>query len=1572
MRPAPIRFFALFWILLGVGFKSGAQCPDMSVNQALYGTDSWKGYVYNGVNTFDPLAFIGLKDQTTTVFDEQFGTLTTDPPASCPLTPEAFSVRFKNRQDFPCGLYTFNIGSDYGVRFSIDGGTTFLVNIPSGTGYTVTPVTVHLSGGTYDLVLDYFHETGPQRVSFDYVFTAGNFGGVVSGDQTICANPADPAPLTSQSVARFCSELPAGYQWEVNIDGNGYNQIPGATMVTYDPPAGLAAGSYLYRRRATSSASELIYSNEISVVIDIPQGDETAFGTDEWNAYAYEGADNFSSGYLGSFTEAVNFNNNLDAVVVDGCDLPVENFSIRYKMERNIVTCDGYDITIGAEGGGARLYVDGTLVIDGYAPVTSLATYSINLFLDPGSHEFILEYYNNAGANSVSFNMTASGNTGGGGVIGADQVACGATYDPIAFTSIEPAEFCGGGAVTYEWQRSDDGTFPGIVVGGNSPTFDEGSLPPGTYYYRRSATDGSVTVQSNIIVVQVQEPEGDENTYASEAWYGYAYQGSTIATGTYLGYFDIATATFDFDFTCEACDMPINGCDLYTEDFSTRLKSTQDIDDCGGYDVTIGAQGGGVRLYVNGDLVIDGSGTNETYTEYTRNIYLDGLTNFDIEYFNVSGPNRVSFNYTLVSPDGSGGIISGNQNLCMPTLDPAPFTSITEAQFCSGPPTSYRWEVLEDGDWVPAVPAGNAATYDIPSGLAPGEYTYRRVAIFGAVELPSNELEVLAYSPNGDEVSFGENQWIGYVYDNQEDWENDYRGQIIRPTNFDESFCAGLCQFPTDGCPVNGTGFSVLFKNRLDFECGSYLITIGGDDGVELSINGIPEPGLSALTQHPYLTYSKVIYFDQASPDTELELKYFEASGPNRVSFSSVFLGPGWAGEIAGDQYSCDPGLLPDPLTNVEDAVSCAGAPITYQWQYSLDGLGWKDIDTDGDGPTYTPTDPIDVTHYYRRQAIIEGYTLNSNVITIEIDPPQGDEVTYGQNQWIGYVYDALDGPERDPINYVGYMIENTNFDQTFCGSKCIQAINGCNFETESFAIKYFNEMTLECGTYRVTIGFNNGAQLFIDGDQIFSEWWVHGGYETREFEVLLGGTHEFNFNFLDAGNESSAFGRANRVTFNIEYLGPGTPARIGNNQVLCGTDAPNQLREFIAPEFVCDPDPDTPPDYQWQISSDEVNWTDIPGATGTAYTPPAGHTFTRYYRLRNTNDMGEELYSNVVTVVYDDELPPHDGSEYGMAPQWIAHVYDGPDNYVMNYHGSFIQEMTDNAFGQSFCGENCVFPIDGCDIVTNTFSVQFKTQIDLAPGEYTFTLASIGAVRLTISGGEFVSPVDVVSDGYHGWPVREVSNGSPLELQGGTYYLDLYFYDNFDQNIVSFSYIYTPLPVTWHSFSGYFADGQSFLKWQTASEINNEGFDVEHSVDGANFTRIGWVDGNGSTNVAQEYQFVHNNPAPGWNYYRLRQVDYDGQYEYSRFIPVFADDLPSVEIHPNPLTNQWLYLSRINTDQAVEVSVTNMMGQDPFVLIQDPMLPTCFHLPRRLAPGLYHVRIRMGEAVYTRKLVIE
>src|SRR5690606_34693438 len=225
----------------------------------------------------------------------------------------------------------------------------------------------------------------------------------------------------------------------------------------------------------------------------------------------------------------------------------------------------------------------------------------------------------------------------------------------------------------------------------------------------------------------------------------------------------------------------------------------------------------------------------------------------------------------------------------------------------------------------------------------------------------------------------------------------------------------------------------------------------------------------------------------------------------------------------------------------------------------------------------------------------------------------------------------------------------------------------------------------------------------------VLSEYWIHDPYETLETTLYFEeGPHKFRYEYREDLH-------GNRVSFNIEYLGAGTPARIGSMQSICDAPYdPNPINQFVAPVFECNPD--ATPDYQWQVSVDSVTWTDIPLANSSSYDPPAGHTFTRYYRRKDTNDVGEELFSDVVVIVYNDDPRLHDGSEYGTAPERIAHVYDGMDNFT-DYQGSFIQTMVGDAFDQSFCGPNCVFPIDGCDIVTNTFTVRFRTQINLTEG---------------------------------------------------------------------------------------------------------------------------------------------------------------------------------------------------------------------------------------------------------------
>ncbi len=105
-------------------------------------------------------------------------------------------------------------------------------------------------------------------------------------------------------------------------------------------------------------------------------------------------------------------------------------------------------------------------------------------------------------------------------------------------------------------------------------------------------------------------------------------------------------------------------------------------------------------------------------------------------------------------------------------------------------------------------------------------------------------------------------------------------------------------------------------------------------------------------------------------------------------------------------------------------------------------------------------------------------------------------------------------------------------------------------------------------------------------------------------------------------------------------------------------------------------------------------------------------------------------------------------------------------------------------------------------------------------------------------------------------------------------------------------------LPVELANFEVACEDATPILVWQTASEYNNDYFSIQHTIDGYNYTTIGTVDGAGTTSAAQNYRFAITNPAYFSGYYRLKQIDFDGKFDYSplRFSNCNNDD-PFVQI---------------------------------------------------------------------------
>jgi hypothetical protein len=169
-------------------------------------------------------------------------------------------------------------------------------------------------------------------------------------------------------------------------------------------------------------------------------------------------------------------------------------------------------------------------------------------------------------------------------------------------------------------------------------------------------------------------------------------------------------------------------------------------------------------------------------------------------------------------------------------------------------------------------------------------------------------------------------------------------------------------------------------------------------------------------------------------------------------------------------------------------------------------------------------------------------------------------------------------------------------------------------------------------------------------------------------------------------------------------------------------------------------------------------------------------------------------------------------------------------------------------------------------------------------------------------------------------------------------------------------------LPVNLISFNAQPMGEKVELAWQTAWEKNSKEFVVQRSSDLKEFGDLATLPAAGDAQSRNSYTFTDHSPLPGTNYYRLRMVDFDGTYEYSKVIDAqLRPDQPLVLVSPNPATAQLIRLRAFNTD-ASSLRLTNLLGQEvPFrthssggeVLELLPLQP--------LTPGLYLLTLQQG-----------
>ncbi len=168
-----------------------------------------------------------------------------------------------------------------------------------------------------------------------------------------------------------------------------------------------------------------------------------------------------------------------------------------------------------------------------------------------------------------------------------------------------------------------------------------------------------------------------------------------------------------------------------------------------------------------------------------------------------------------------------------------------------------------------------------------------------------------------------------------------------------------------------------------------------------------------------------------------------------------------------------------------------------------------------------------------------------------------------------------------------------------------------------------------------------------------------------------------------------------------------------------------------------------------------------------------------------------------------------------------------------------------------------------------------------------------------------------------------------------------------------------------------------ALLGWRTASERNNLGFDIERSSDGRSWQTLALVPGHGTTQEEQSYAYTDERPQPGENYYRLKQVDFDGKFEYSdiRSVVMGSGAKDVAGIYPNPTHSGLVRLDYYAEKEGdLSVSVFDALGR--LMIHQNQPLQAERNLLQfdfsQLAPGTYSVLLVDGANQVHRTLTIQ
>jgi hypothetical protein len=1109
--------------------------------------------------------------------------------------------------------------------------------------------------------------------------------GSIGNDQTICYNdtPAIIATLENPSGASNSFT----YSWESSLNNSTWNPIPGANLVSYQPPA-LSQTTY-FKKRVIDANCNSVYTNTVTVTVRLA----------------------FSIGSIGSSQTICN---GVTPTLLKDATAPTGGQgTYTYLWESSLNNTDWSIITGATESS----YQPGALTATKY-------------YRRKVTDALCGNGYNNTVTITVNPVFSV-------GSIASPQTICINTT-PALLTSTSPSGGMGG--YSYFWENSLNGTEFNSISGATSETYQPGVLSQ-TMYYRRHVNDASCGGGfTNIVQITVRNPV-TIGTIGSDQTICYSSSPSLLTTTL-----PASGGSNSFTYTWESSIdnsnwnsiSGANGTSYQPVSLTTKTYFRKSVTDlCGsGYtnsvaitirpDVIVGSIGASQTICYNTSpsiLITDvaptgGTGTFTWLWESSPNNSvwspISGATNESYQpailtsttYYRRKVINTCSSGYTntvvvTVRPDLVHGTISNNQTIC---YNATPSQLVTSALPSGGAGSfTYQWQnSTNNSSWNNITGATNE-TYQ--SGVMASSLYYRRSETSGTCgTVQSNSVLVTVNSPVSY-GSIGSDQTICYgsipsllttsappsggnnsfTYT----WESS-----IDNTNWNVISGATGISYQ----PVAITAKTYYRKSVIDL-CGS-----GYSNTVTITIR--PDVNVGTIGSNQTICYNvtpALLITDVAPTGGTGSFTWLWESSPNNSVWTPI---PGATGEgyqpanLASTMYyrrkvinTCSSGytntvnitVRPDlvagtissaqticynttPALLVTSTLPVGGTgSFTYQWQNSVNNSTWNNI-TGATSETYQ-SGTISTSLYFRRSETSGSCgTVQTNSVQIIVNNQlvagsvKSDQtICYGTPPSI-FLTTTYPTGGTGSFSYQWQKLIGSSWNDI--ASATSETYTSGNLTTTTYFRR--SETSAACGTVnsnQITVTVRN---QFFPG-VIGSSQTVNYGAVPAELvsvQSATGGAGSFTYqwqNSLDNSTWSNITGavsesfqppaltvkkyykrlttdascgtiETNVLTITVNSLL--VPGEIKDNQTICYNTTPNQLTTSVIPlggngTYL----------YQWQKTEDGTNWTNITAANGDSYQPTV-LIKTTYFRKKVTS-VSIDDYTNIVTVTVHDNFVP-------------------------------------------------------------------------------------------------------------------------------------------------------------------------------------------------------------------------------------------------------------------------------------------------------------------------------------------